>query len=402
MNNDTFCILPFIHLEARSDSKIALCCMSQEFLKKDDGSLFTLTADTLSDAWESNHLHGIRESLTSGIKHSACTSCWKEEVQGFNSKRKRENKRWGTEYDGNIKFLDLKLGNTCNLKCRICNPVSSSLWVKEWTEVNNGHNLLTIISESISPDTSERMVMQWPEYNDQFWIDLEGLLGSIKMFEIYGGEPFLIKRHFELLRLSVAKGYSKNQEIHYNTNGTIYPTTAIDSIWPYFKSVTIMVSIDGIDDQFEYQRHPAKWKVVEENLFKLIDKLGRDSVKVCLTVSAFNVFYIPEYIKYFSLHNITVWLNVLYHPSNVSMKVLPMHAKEVISEKLKVLIDHPTLSEPITPIINYLMSDGGNELLYNQFLKTVQQHDNFRQESFKDTFPEYWALLANESPLSIP
>ena len=66
--SDTFCILPFIHLETRSDSFVSRCCMSQEFYKKDNGEFFTLSKDTLSDVWNSEDIKTLRKQLLSGEK----------------------------------------------------------------------------------------------------------------------------------------------------------------------------------------------------------------------------------------------------------------------------------------------------------------------------------------------
>jgi hypothetical protein len=49
MNKSTFCILPFIHLEARSDGFVAPCCMSQTFYKDSEGKPFHLSKNTLSE-----------------------------------------------------------------------------------------------------------------------------------------------------------------------------------------------------------------------------------------------------------------------------------------------------------------------------------------------------------------
>jgi organic radical activating enzyme len=59
--------------------------------------------------------------------------------------------------------------------------------------------------------------------NKNFWDNLKTLLPNIKYFEFTGGEPFLIEQHFELLRYAVENDYAKNIEIHYNTNGTVFP-----------------------------------------------------------------------------------------------------------------------------------------------------------------------------------
>ena len=63
----------------------------------------------------------------------------------------------------------------------------------------------------------------WPRNSPAFWENLKELLPTIKYIEFTGGEPFLIEEHFKLLRYAVDQNYSKRIDIHYNTNGTVYP-----------------------------------------------------------------------------------------------------------------------------------------------------------------------------------
>jgi molybdenum cofactor biosynthesis enzyme MoaA len=382
--SDTFCILPFIHLETRSDSFVSRCCMSQDFYKKDNGEFFTLSKDTLDDVWNSSAIKTLREELLSGQSPEGCSACWKEESYGKESKRIRENKRWGVDQNPNLRFLDLKLGNTCNLKCRICTPGSSSNWVKEWKEVH-GSDIVSHIGRKLNVD--RKAVMQWPEYNEDFWQDFANKLSNIEMFEIYGGEPFLIERHFEVLRKSVELGYSKNQKIHYNTNGTIYPEDAIMNIWPRFKEVDVMFSIDGIGEQFEYQRYPAKWNTVLENILKFKQNFnGR--IEICLSVSSYNVYYLPEYLEFFKQLEIPVWLNMVYNPSYNSISNLGHNTKLSIEEKLSKHVDS---HYDIQSVINFLWDS--NEDKQNQFMETVSKHDKYRKQNYYQTFKEFGEIL---------
>ena len=68
------------------------------------------------------------------------------------------------------------------------------------------------------------------------------------------------------LKVCVEKGYAKNIDIHYNTNGTQLPPQEIFDLWSYFKHVEVAFSIDDVGQAFEYQRHPAKWREVNQNL----------------------------------------------------------------------------------------------------------------------------------------
>ena len=76
----------------------------------------------------------VRSDLSNGKKISQCTLCWDREDKGFSSMRLEANKEYGM-HDSTLatpKYLDLRLSNLCNLKCRMCNPVYSSQIAKEY------------------------------------------------------------------------------------------------------------------------------------------------------------------------------------------------------------------------------------------------------------------------------
>ena len=108
--------------------------------------------------------------------------------------------------------------------------------------------------------------MDGQKNNLQFFDDIKEYLAEAEYFEFTGGEPFMIRDHFKILMHCVEKGYAKNIDIHYNTNGTHLPPRDIFDLWKYFKRVEIAFSIDDVGEQFQYQRHPANWKEVNHNL----------------------------------------------------------------------------------------------------------------------------------------
>ena len=75
----------------------------------------------------------------------------------------------------------------------------------------------------------------------------------------------LIKKQWETLRKSIELGYAKNQELSFNTNGTIFKEEYID-ILNEFKRVVISFSIDAIEDRFNYIRHHGDWEKVKSNI----------------------------------------------------------------------------------------------------------------------------------------
>jgi len=213
------CINANCSLSLRTDGSVCMCCMSNERIKKENGDPFIVGKDAIEDIFNSSHLKKIRKSLQDGIKHTACIHCWDEEAAGRESKRIRDNKNFNNYLEENsIKILEVFLGNTCNLKCRTCNLSSSTQWVREHFDLYVDKD--TISWEEFASAQKEQMKMY--DQDSPFWKDIFDKMKNIEHIYFFGGEPFLIKKHWELIKFCVNNGYSHNQTLFYNTNGTIW------------------------------------------------------------------------------------------------------------------------------------------------------------------------------------
>ena len=375
----SFCILPWISLESGAAGLVKPCCMYNINMTNENNQEFNLKTDTLDSAWNSKYYRNLRQAFLNGKKPKGCSRCWKEEASGKTSKRIRDNARFKHHItqdminNPQIKYLDLKLGNICNLKCRICGTHSSSKWIAEQQHYDREDN-----------KDHEHIRHNWPETNKTFWQELEQLLPTLEYIDFTGGEPFLIKEQFELLKFCVDKGYAKNIGIHYNTNATQMPTDALENIWPHFKSVDVQFSIDGIGMQFEYQRHPAKWHRATEIIQAFKDKQSNQfTVGICHTINIFNVYYIPEFLEWAEKFGIGVYLNSLHYPHHYNVQCLPHNAKRKITEKLS---NH---SNPnVKTFIDYMNQDVDGYNDWMRFIRWTQRKDKFRSETFSSTFPE--------------
>ena len=122
-----FCVLPFVHIEVDTDGKIRPCCVYDGHFTKEDGSLYNARTDSLHDIRNSAWIKSMQQKMLDDKPDRGCRKCYSEEMNNNVSRRIRENKRFEAEIDNirngvfNLKILDIKPGNTCNLKCRICN-----------------------------------------------------------------------------------------------------------------------------------------------------------------------------------------------------------------------------------------------------------------------------------------
>ena len=284
------------------------------------------------------------------------------------------------------------MGNLCNLKCRICSPTHSTPWMIEEADLRNPDNrkeftgqLRWLISKS-SFDYS----------NNLFWDDIVKLLPNAEKLDFAGGEPFYIDKHWDIVKKIVDNGWSKNQHIHYNTNGTIFPEKHIELL-EQFKIVDIQISSDGIGKKFEYLRHPANFSEVEENIDKFcrIRDFSKTTwfVGVCISISAFNVFDFFEMFEHYADKGIRMYINIVHDHHGI--RVLPIEVKEKIIDRLlsKYSKQQGLWEKERDMVINHLRNTTFSQYDWDEFCKEIDVRDRYRKESFKDTFPEYYELI---------
>jgi len=374
------CTLPWMHIETTPMGEFRPCCLANESIP----NLNISQGNTIKEAFESEYMEDLRHQFLDGKQPSTCSKCWALENSGGTSKRMISNSKFGLDTSKKqMKFLDLKLGNICNLKCRICGGWSSSKWANE--ELKQGsQNARYWIKQG-----------QWPRKEIKLWQEIIKLLPNIEYFEFTGGEPFLIKEHFDILEKSVELGTSKNQQIHYNTNGTTFPTHAIENIWPNFKEVEIAFSIDDLGKRFEYQRHGAKWKSINDNIKKITEYKTKFALKtqICCTINIQNIFNLKNISSWISEQNFDyVFFNYLQEDKVWNVQNLPLNYKQMITLNLENY--NGPYQKDVKQSLNYMNSvQGYNDELLMRLKNKVIQSDKFRKENFEMIFPEYKGLI---------
>jgi hypothetical protein len=394
---EKICILPWISIETSPIGTARPCCLAKEEIYYTDENgknvKFNLKEHTLEEIYHSRYMQLLRRDFLYGQKPETCQRCWDEEEVGRTSKRINSRVRLKEYYDNidfnNINpdqlwFIDLKLGNICNLKCRICGSWSSSKWAQEEVqyEVNKYGHIPTYEKKTHLAYTFLKEGA-WPRESEVFWDNLKTLLPNIKYFEFTGGEPFLIQQHFDLLQYAVEKGYSKNIEIHYNTNGTQFPESA--ELWDNFKHVEIAFSIDNIGAQFEYERYGAEWNQVEKNIAKFAGMAwNRMSIQLCTTINIQNVYYLPELCDWISTQNFGyVYFNMLHDPWHMCISRMTPAAQELVIDRLTSHEFNPKYRAEILRIVQFIKNGEGSDGA--EFLRRMQQTDEYRKQSFLDT-----------------
>jgi molybdenum cofactor biosynthesis enzyme MoaA len=379
--SNTFCVLPWMHLATNASGNLRVCCNStpgKNFITKEDGTPYKLQRDDLQEAWNSEVYTTIRKQLLNGKRPEMCTRCFREEDVGIKSARQSWNSKWqeDKEYTEDapfaIKYVDLRLGNLCNLKCRMCNPYASNMWVKEWNLVNNA------LSESEYTRLSN---MNWPE-QEKTWKNLFSIAHTVDEIYLTGGEPTVIKEQQKLLDYFIDNGTAKNIRLKYNTNLVKLPPWLLER-WSHFKRVQLNCSIDAVGALDHYIRHPSKWDTIVKN-FETIRQLPNANIEIHCTVQMYNILRLPELIEWATPYGHKIYFNILNHPDHLNIRVLPNHLKDQAAAQLQPYLH----LEKVQGIIDYMYAEDWNDK-YDKFLSYTNALDTSRNENLFDIIPEF-------------
>ena len=443
-----FCPLPWIMGAVRNNGDIRSCAQansskSRGVYRKKDGSAYNINTDSLEESRNSDLVKEMRSQMLAGISPESCIRCDQEEQSGIFSRRlyqQKFTKDFFTESDAKkvtssngtintstlpLKYLDLRFGNKCNTKCRMCGPTDSDLWYKDHVELwshsvySDNDSQVQLVLDDKNRWVPEVNIYNWVE-SDQFWQNVESNMKGLIYIHTVGGEPLLIDRQFDLLEKCISLGIAKNITLEYNTNGTIIPARAL-KYWEEFEQVKIGLSIDGIGEVNDYIRHPSRFDNIERN----IDLLDKSSANLILwfafTVQAYNILHIPEVLKWIIKKDFKKFgsdLNVpfisghpLHNPKHLSVKVFDEKSKDKIANEMRsfytwieeYLSENTVDSEKslawkkssrkiIEGYIDFMFSEDYSEN-FTKFWAVTKRLDRMRGESFEKTFPKLYKFI---------
>jgi pyruvate-formate lyase-activating enzyme len=394
--HNKFCVLPWISLEASPIGTVRPCCLADDEIVDNQGNKFKLATADFKDIQNSNSMRNLREQFLAGKQPQTCRKCWNEERAGRISKRMHTldrlkhmlpNHEWTADAKP-LMFLDLKLGNICNLKCRICGSWSSSQFAAEeiaWTP-----------REEQKQTYAYQMLRAgaWPRENAQFWKEIDSVLDDICYIEFTGGEPFMIQEHFDMLQGMVDRGIAHQVEIHYNTNGTHYPESAAE-IWQHFKTVEIALSIDDVAKRFEYQRTNAVWTDVLKNVARfrqLRTELPNIQLQCCTTVNVFNIRYLQQVADWIDYQGFDfVYWNIMHDAWYFSIATLPDSAKLAITAYLDNCKPPNKFREEFAKIRDFMNRGASNDGFMLRM--KIADLDRKRDQDFSQVCPEMAELI---------
>jgi len=357
-----FCAAPWTNLYLEANGDILTCCVGQTVL----GNIRTTK---LEDILNNSIVKEIRTRLFNDSTHENCTVC--QNFKSTNNPWQRGHyndlaKNVDIDYTQNnfvLNSVDLRWSNTCNFKCIYCSPKFSSSLEKELkVTFSNGEH-------------GNQDVMAFALANQD----------NIKEIYLAGGEPLLMKENRSFL-----EQYTNfDTKLRINTNlSNINEKNSILSLIKQFKNVLWTVSIDNIEERYEYTRYGSNWEDFLKNV-KTIQKFNH-SIRFNM------VYFIGNAMTFDSDFNFLKKLVPgcdfsvvpVFRHDPISVRNLPRHLKEDAKSKLNKLIKDlaitSSLYNNLTNCINELDKDTNN-LDYKQYFEDI---DGRRQTNWQQIFPE--------------
>jgi len=358
-----YCVQPFINIRIDSDSEYKPCCHYK-------GSI---PAQSVSEYVNSTELAELQQHLlTDQLLPLGCHVCQSQENKGQPSFRQQYNDFFNSRNQTYIAHLEMVVNNTCNLKCFMCDPAYSTAlgserkalgWISSYPVINHKQQVELAIEE----------------------------LPNLESVSFIGGEFFFSKDNIPLLE----KAIERNLKINIVTNATILLPRHIDLL-KQANNVDIQVSLDGIDDSYNFMRYPATWDVVKDNILLLKKTLPKQSLHINTVAQPLNMQHIAPLMDWCNKSLLKISIVNLQAPSWLEWRILTNKEKTLMS----VLVDQQLTTYQLTLTQKDILSQFKStfsmvefdQTFRNEFVKKMQSIMTLRNISDNTVIKQFGVL----------
>jgi MoaA/NifB/PqqE/SkfB family radical SAM enzyme len=424
----TFCPYPWISVMTQPTGTVSWCCVARDNFKNDDGSMVDLNkGHKIESVWNNNHMKKIRKDMIEGKVVKGCEHCYDLEDMGFPSYRTNYIRDWfeysdkgeqihdiieksiNNDYhvDTPPMYLDFRLGNMCNLKCRMCQPQNSSQIQKEYAKIEaSDPTSAQFIKNNFTWGQFVGDLTNWEDDPDFLRQVEEWLPGVCKLY-FTGGEPTIIERVYWIMEKCVEMGIAKDIDLVFNSNMTNIQPRFLNLV-EQFKNVLMCVSVDAYGHENEYIRGASHWKQVEKNLRKYCASDVIGTILFSPVIQIYNVLTITKLLDFIEGleieygREVFVTFLICDYPTSLDFRNCPEQVREVAAGRLemwlkqsKVLKNRPENVQTIEATIKALKENRKHN--WRQELVTFQKYtallDKTRDESMEEALPELNRLM---------
>ena len=304
-------------------------------------------------------------------------------------------------------YLDFRLGNMCNLKCRMCQPQNSSQINKEYVKIEQADpESAQFIKDNFTWGQFAENITPWQD-DPEFLRQVEEWLPGVNKLYFTGGEPTIIERVYWIMEKCVEMGIAKDIELVFNSNMTNIQARFINLV-EQFKNVLMCISVDAYGHENEYIRGASHWSQVEKNLRKYCASDVIGTVLFSPVIQIYNILTINKLLDFCEEleleygREVFVTFLICDYPTSLDFRNCPDNVREVAAERLeawlsssKVLSKRQENVQSINATIKALKENRKEN--WRQELITFQKYtdllDKTRDESMQQALPELWNLM---------
>lgn len=389
--NNTFCVLPFTNVCTERNGDLQAC---QQSHCSSNSNVYT---ENIKEGWNSEYFRTLRKDLLNGIQNSNCVVCWEAEGRGLESKRQKTNYIPNADLqqaidkckvnDGFLDVMpvqvDIKLSNTCNLKCLMCTPYHSSQLETEVKLMRKQDLPVPAWMEYIESQFGDKMKAPKGSLPD----NLKSILGSVDILLIDGGEPLGSPDLHKILDYCIEQDLT-HLKIGFATNLTITTNGILDKL-NKFKEASVFISWDHTSaEHFRYIRYPADYSEFLNNFDKVCDTNIQRGIS--LAVSILNIFHLPTLIDMFEdlrkqgKLNTHFYYKLVQQPDYLSIEYLEPEQRKQAREQLLPYCDNTDINN-ICKILEQEPVDF--EHVVKERTRILTMYDTIRKTDYRKLFP---------------
>jgi MoaA/NifB/PqqE/SkfB family radical SAM enzyme len=332
LTNPYFCPMPWTGLMYNFDGNVKNCIRSS-------GPIGNIKDTPIEDIVQGHNNNVTKDRILLDIPVPKCQPCYTLESgkKGFDiiSDRKfyiRELKQVSLDTyrsdNFDLQAIDVRWTNTCNFACTYCGPEFSSRWADELG-----------VKQDVPTDEQRQ------QFKDYIFENAH----KLKHVYLAGGEPLLMKENLELLDLLDPK-----VNLRINTNLSKVDTRVFERICE-FENVHWTVSVETIEDEFEYIRFGGSWSDFMDNLNSL-----KGSHKITFNMLHFllnykSIFDCVDFLKAQGFHNNAFVIGALLEPEYLNIRHLP----DSVLQSVKSILEQRINEQP-----GYLLEDSYRNMLH--------------------------------------
>lgn len=273
---------------------------------------------------------------------------------------------------------------------------------------------IPVASLKLYRDSSDRKIQsirpehlwQRRETNGPWYMD-DGILfdeilkapDTLRRLYMTGGEPFIIKRVWEIVDFLIDNGAASHIDLEISTNCTRVEPVFLEKL-KRFHDVSVYLSLDSIGDNYEYIRYPARWETIDRNVRRLVQESGLR----CLAspvVQIYNILNLVDLFRYCDSLDLSFYLNILHQPDRLAIRHLPPKARKLAASRLRQYLQtdcRPAHIETVTSLEKYLEEYEGEPDLatLRELMFFTNDLDASRGQDFRTSNAELYQLLADD------